>query len=70
MPKKRKIKTITTKSSFGDETTVEVDETHGVVEETPTPTAEEETPSPKKPPIANTSSGMGFCDSDDETDWR
>ena len=72
MAKKRKTKTITTKSSFGDETTVEVDETHDVVEETPTPTPTPtaETPKSKPKPPANSSSGMGFCGADDETDWR
>ena len=60
-------KKITTKSSHGDETTVEVDETPEVTEVEETPVVEE-TPTPKPP--ANSSSGMGFCDSGDDSDWR
>jgi hypothetical protein len=63
MAKKRIKKT--TKSSHGDETTIEetVEDTVPVVEKA----KEEDAPAPPKPP-ANSSSGMGFCDVDE--DWR
>ena len=64
MAKKRIKKT--TKSSHGDETTIEetVEDAVPVVEKSK---EEEDAPAPPKPP-ANSSSGMGFCDTDE--DWR
>ena len=59
----KKKKTVTTKSSFGDETTVEVEDTTEVEEIKPEP--------PKLKPPTNSSSGMfGLDETPDQSDWR